>query len=150
MKSLFIKSAVVCMIVTSTSLVLANAFLSQNQQKLTSSALKLLESQLETVSYEGDIHPGENMKGLFVDIKNYENELLEKLQNGESIENLKSPVRSIHDECHMIESTQTAQCQLIVSYKPLGETALTFKVQVGEDFEVTAVEKNTVSVSRGD
>ena len=146
----FIKSVVVTMILSSTSLVLANAFLSQNQQKLTASAMKLLDSKSQELIYEGDVHSGDKLQGLFQSMKEYEAEILEKLQNGESIENLKSSILNIIDECHMIAPTNTAQCQLMVNFKPLGETTLRFKVLVGENFEVTEILDNKVNVIRGD
>lgn len=146
----FVKSLVVTMILSSTSLVLANAFLSQNQQKLTASAMSLLHSKAKVLMYEGDVRPGDKLDSFFQAMKEYEEEILEKLQNGESIENLKSSILNIVDECHMIAPTNMAQCQLRVNFKPLGETTLIFKVVVGENFEVTEIQDNKVNVIRGD
>lgn len=127
----------------------ASLFDSLEDQLLQGSALQALRNQAQEIHLEGDVRAGEKIDGLLEKIDSYTRELEEALARGDSPEEMQSPVSNISNSCQRVAGLQSAKCTLLISFKPLGETALTYQALLDSEGKVIGVQSR-VYVSRGD
>lgn len=128
--------------------IFASAFDSIADQNLQNEAYAKLLSAADKVVISGDIHSYETLPSILKVVEDYNAELLDLLFRGEDIEKMNSNVSKIDIQCKKNEAKTAAECILFITFKPLGETAVTFSVELNEKQEVISV-GNTAYVSRG-
>lgn len=127
----------------------ASLFDSIDDQIFQASALEALRGNAQEVRLEGDVRPGERLDELLVKIDSYTQELEETLARGDSPENMQSSISNVTNSCERIASLQSAKCTLLISFKPIGETALIYQAQLDSEGKVLGIQPR-VYVSRGD
>lgn len=128
--------------------VFASVFDSVADQKLQNEAYAKLASAADRVAISGDIHSYETLTSILKVVEEYHTELFDLLARGEDIENMKSRVSHIDIQCKKNQAKTAAECVLFINFKPVGETAVTFTVELNEAQEVIAVGP-TAQISRG-
>ncbi|KHD87498.1 MAG: hypothetical protein OM95_14095 [Bdellovibrio sp. ArHS] len=126
----------------------ASAFDSLNDQKLQGEAYSKLLSEAQNITISGDIHEGEKLTTILKAAEDYHAEMLDLLERGESIEDMKSPVSSVDTQCKINAQKTGAECIVFINFKPLGETAIIFSVELNEKQEVISI-SNRAEISRG-
>lgn len=127
----------------------ASAFDSLADQELQASAYSQLVKNAANMRLRGDIREGEKMTSIVNEVEDYNHELEEILMNGGDIEkDMKSNIDHTDVKCVKIQS-QRAQCDLIIQYKPLGETTVRFVVGLDSEGKAVGV-SGMADVMRGD
>lgn len=131
----------------------ASAFDSLNDQKLQEQAMKILARNASAIDVlgevSGDVHADEKLVTTLKEIESHNEELLNKLAEGGDIENLESRIMQIDTKCKKQEGETSANCDLLITYRPLGEKNVNFKVFLDKTGDVIAIDKKVV-ISRGD
>lgn len=146
-----LKKIAVCIILMAMSLqVQASAFDSLEMQKLQEQSIELLRQQADQdrITMQGDVHPGEKLSDIFRAIDAYYDELFDAINFGIGLDELTSPIQGVETKC-AIHSKKVAICELIITYRPLGETYIEFIVNLDSSQKAVSV-KPIVDVSRGD
>lgn len=127
----------------------ASAFDSLADQELQASAYSLLLKNAGSMKIRGDISAGEKLAPIVNQVEEYNQELAEVLMNGGNIEtDMKSNIDHTDVKCIKAQN-QTAQCDLIIQYKPLGETTVRFTVGLSSEGKAASISE-TADVIRGD
>ncbi len=134
---------------TNMSTAQASLFDSIEDQIFQASALEALRSRAHEARLEGDIRPGERLDEILAKIDSYTQELEETLARGDSPEDMLSAISNVTNNCERIASMQSAKCTLLISFKPIGETALIYQADLDSEGKVKGVQSR-VYVSRGD
>lgn len=127
----------------------ASAFDSLADQELQASAYSQLVKNAANMGLRGDISAEEKLISIVNAVEDYNHELAEVLMNGGDIEkDMKSNIDHTDVKCVKVQG-QTAQCDLIIQYKPLGETTVRFMVGLNSEGKATSV-SGMADVMRGD
>lgn len=133
--------------------VYASAFDSLTDQELQASAYSLLVKNAGNVKLRGDIREGEKLTSIVNEVEEYNRQLEEVLMRGGDIEkDIKSDIDHTDVKCVKIQDQlagQTAQCDLIIQYKPLGETTVRFIVGLDSEGKAVGI-SGMADVMRGD
>lgn len=131
----------------------ASAFDSLADQELQTSAYSLLVKNANSIGLSGDIHKGEKLTSILAQVEDYNHQLGEVLMNGGDIEkDIKSNIDHTDIKCVKLENSvagNSAQCDLIIQYKPLGETTVRFVVVLDSEGKAAGIGGNA-EVMRGD
>ncbi|MFV8257440.1 metalloproteinase domain-containing protein [Bdellovibrio bacteriovorus] len=127
----------------------ASAFDSLNDQKLQEQALTLLEQNADTMLIDGDVRPDEKLTDILAKVQAYNDEILTRLAEGQNLEDMTSSVSHTDTKCSVQKSGRTAVCNLLITYRPLGETNIRFTVDLDDAGNAVGI-SNTADVTRGD
>ena len=127
----------------------ASAFDSLADQELQASAYALLLKNAGNMKIRGDISAGEKLVTIVNEVEEYNQELAQVLMDGGNIEtDMKSDIDHTDVKCVKVQS-QTAQCDLIILRKPMGETTVRFMVGLNSEGKAASV-SDAADVMRGD
>lgn len=131
----------------------ASAFDSLADQELQTSAYSLLVKNAGSIGLNGDIHKGEKLASIVGEVEEYNRQLGEVLMNGGDIEkDIKSNIDHTDIKCVKLENSvagKAAQCDLIIQYKPLGETTVRFLIVLDSEDKAAGI-GGAAEVMRGD
>lgn len=131
----------------------ASAFDSLNDQKLQSQAVRLLFQNGAAIDalgeVTGDVRVGEKIMDTVKEIEAHNEEFLNTLGDGGDIENLKSRIAAVDTKCVKQSNAKAAICDLLITYKPLGEKNVQFKVFLNASGDAVTIDQKVV-ISRGD
>lgn len=131
----------------------ASEFDSLKDQRLQSQAIRLLFQTGVAIDamgeVTGDVRNGEKIMDTVKEIEAHNEEFLNTLAEGGDIENLKSRIANVDTKCVKQPSAKTAICDLLITYKPLGEKNVQFKVFLNAAGDVVTIDQKVV-ISRGD
>jgi hypothetical protein len=112
-------------------------------------ALEVLVKDADKITMIGDVHPHEKLKAIL-------EEGLEPLINdlasffgGDDDDEYKGRVKEFTASCEEPVKS-AAECQIFITYKPIGETGISFSVGLDKDGKPSHILQNRVTVSRGD
>lgn len=129
---------------------LASEAINSKQQDFNTQAFELLVNNAESLKIKGDILPGEKLKPILDEL----GEFLAAhifLFFGDESEDYAGPIKSFTADCKQLsELNLSARCELIIQYKPLGETGITFYIGLDKDKKPQSILENRVQISRGD
>lgn len=127
----------------------ASAFDSLADQELQASAYALLLKNAGNMKIRGDISAGEKLVTIVNEVEEYNQELAQVLMDGGNIEtDMKSDIDHTDVKCVKVQS-QTAQCDLIIQRKPMGETTVRFMIGLSAEGKAASV-SDVADVMRGD
>jgi len=142
------------LILSSLIVFFSTAGFAQNEiatSELTSQALELLIKNQDALKMEGNISPGEKLKSLIDDWGSFVGELQSLAVDADASSDYTGNIKNFTAECvHLTSRELTAKCQLIIQYKPLGETGIMFHVDLDSNSKPKAIQGNRVEISRGD
>lgn len=127
----------------------ASAFDSLNDQKLQEQALTLLEQNAGSMRMSGDVHSHEKLTDILAKVQAYNDEILTRLSEGRDLEDMKSAVSHTDTKCTVDQGGRSAVCNLLITFRPLGETNVRFYVDLDESGNAVGI-SNTADISRGD
>lgn len=120
------------------------------QQDFNSLAFELLVKNVDIVKLEGDIKPGEKLKPILDELGDYLAAHI-FLMMGDDPDDYTGPIKDFSANCKQLsERNQSAKCELIIQYKPIGETGIVFYVGLDNDKKPQIILENRVQISRGD
>lgn len=132
-----------------TTQVQASAFDSLNDQQLQEQAYSLLENNAASIRMSGDVHDNEKLTDILSKVKARNEEIMKRLEEGRDLENLESPISNVDTKCEVQSDKKSADCTTFISYSPMGETGIQFKVILDAQGNAVDIVRN-VLVSRGD
>lgn len=127
----------------------ASAFDSLNDQKLQEQALTLLEQNAASMRLTGDVRAEEKLTEILAKVQAYNDEILTRLSEGQDLENMTSAVSHTDTKCSIDHGGKSAVCNLLISYRPLGETNVRFHVDLDDAGNAVGI-SNTADITRGD
>lgn len=127
----------------------ASAFDSLDDQKLQEQALSLLEQNKDSIRMTGDVHASEKLSDILGQIDKYNEEIMKRLEEGRDLEDMESNVSTVDTKCAIQKDEKTAQCDLLITFKPLGETNINFTVVLDSEKNAVSIVE-LVTVARGD
>lgn len=144
----FIRSSIVGGVLVFTSMTLGNAFLSLDSQKLTENAFHYLKKNLSKIELAGDGEEVQTLNRLFEDLSEYEEEIVERLTQGDNINNLKSEIRSAVSECRVEKSLESlSHCFLKIEYKSQKTVMVLYRVIYNSQLEVERIVNNKIDIN---
>ncbi|AFY02973.1 hypothetical protein [Bdellovibrio bacteriovorus] len=127
----------------------ASAFDSLNDQKLQEQALTLLEQNAGTMRMSGEVHSHEKLTDILAKVQAYNEEILTRLSEGQDLEDMKSAVSHTDTKCTIDQDGRSAVCNLLISYRPLGETNVRFYIDLDDAGNAVGI-SGTADITRGD
>lgn len=119
-------------------------------QDFNTQAFELLVKNADAMKLEGDMHPGEKLKPILDDLGDFLASHLFAIM-GDDPDDYTGSIKSFTADCTpTTQSSLSSKCVLIIQYKPLGETGLTFFVSLDKDKKPERIIENRVQISRGD
>ncbi|MGE9745865.1 metalloproteinase domain-containing protein [Bdellovibrio bacteriovorus] len=127
----------------------ASAFDSLNDQKLQEQALTLLEQNAASMRLTGDVRAEEKLTEILAKVQAYNDEILTRLSEGQDLESMTSAVSHTDTKCSIDQGGKSAVCNLLITYRLLGETNVRFHVDLDDAGNAVGI-SNTADITRGD
>jgi hypothetical protein len=125
------------------------ALVKEKKDQITNQALEVLVKDADKITMIGDVHPHEKLKAILEEGLEPLINTLASFFGGDDDDEYKGRVKEFTASCE--EPTKlAAKCQIFITYKPIGETGISFMVALDKDAKPTHVLENKVTVSRGD
>lgn len=125
------------------------ATVSENKE-LETQAFELLGKNVDSLKLEGNVNPDEKLRPIIEDLANLMYEQMNGLSMMSSEENnYKGNIKDYIANCRE-GADQSAECKLIIQYKPLGEIGITFIVGLDNNRKPESILNNRVIIDRGD
>jgi hypothetical protein len=128
----------------------ASAFDSLNDQELQEASYKLLVLNKDKISISGDIRSDETLSSILLDVEKYNQSIEELLSGGGDLETeLKSNISSVDAKCALNSEKSAANCNLTITFFPLGETSILYSVGLDKNQKAVSI-SSRAEVVRGD
>ena len=122
----------------------------QKTQDFNALAFELLVEKVDTIKMEGDVKPNEKLKPILDDLGDFIGSHLFSIMSNDN-DDYKGNIKDLTADCDVpSERNLPAKCQIIIQYKPIGETGITFYVGLDKDKKPESIINNRVQIDRGD
>jgi hypothetical protein len=105
-------------------------------------------AQSDKIEMVGDVHRHEKLKDILEEASSFVYDALLAL-TGSQAEEKERIVKDLSMTCEVAASKSSAKCELIIQYKPMGETAILFEAILENDGNKISILRNQVEVARG-
>jgi len=145
MKNMFLIGTVIFL---TTPLFASSDLANKLSDNFTNQSLEILAKNSSNIQLSGDISKNESLRSILEYFATYLSEGL--VFDGES-HPLKNKIKGFQADCAINKNQQAAAiCILIIQYKPRGETAISFGVNLDQNQMPVSILENKADISRGD
>ncbi len=122
----------------------------RKKNDLNNQSFELLIKNMDMIKMSGDVLPNEKLKPILEELADFIGDHLFSIMSGDK-DDYDGRIKNFTADCAQLSERRTvAKCQIIIQYKPMGETGITFYVGLDKDKKPVSILENRVEISRGD